>query len=245
MAGITEVEVTRLEVDESEEHRDEHATLVVLAREGVVDAGGYLCGHHLLGSEGAEESGGLCHEERGGDTLAAHVAEAEVELVVDEMVAIEVASYLLGGGHRGVEVDVGALGEVAGHHRHLDVTRDTQVALDTLLGDGGLLELVVGGEQLLVGLLEFAVGIFEFQVGHLQALGGAQPEEDEDDEREHDDRGDDDGVARHGLGVLLLELSESEEGVHLRELPFGIVGVDRVVDEVHLVVHLCGLLESS
>ena len=63
MSCVAEVEVARLEVDESEEHRDEHHQLVVLARECVVDACGNLCGHHLLCCECAEESCGLCHEE--------------------------------------------------------------------------------------------------------------------------------------------------------------------------------------
>ena len=49
MTSVTEVEVTRLQVDESEEHRDKHASLVVFARKGIVDAGTDLCGHHLLG----------------------------------------------------------------------------------------------------------------------------------------------------------------------------------------------------
>ncbi len=63
MTGIAEVEVTGGEVDESEEERDEHTALVVVARECVVHAVAYLCGHHPLFGQCEEESRGLCHEE--------------------------------------------------------------------------------------------------------------------------------------------------------------------------------------
>ena len=176
------------------------------------------------------------------------------------MVAIEVATYLLGGGHRGVEVEVFAIGEGVWHHRRLDVAGDTEVALDTLLGDGGLLELVVGRQQFLVGCLQFAVGLLQFLmgilqllVGYLQSLGRAHADVDEDDECDDDDRGDDDEAdqllacllhleACFLLCLLHLQFVDMEEGVHLRQLSLRVVGIDRVVDDVHLIVHVCSLL---
>ena len=52
MAGVAEVEVACGQVDETEEHGDEHATFVVFAGESIVDACGNLCRHHTLGGEG-------------------------------------------------------------------------------------------------------------------------------------------------------------------------------------------------
>ena len=98
--------------------------------------------------------------------------------------------------------------------------------------------MVIGREQLLVGLLQFAVGIFEFQVGHLQTTGTTDAEEEEDGQREHDDRSNDDGVK--GTGPLLLQahISEVELRVHLCQLALGIVGVDGVVDGVDVIIEL-------
>ena len=74
MACIAVVEMTGLQVEQAEPEGDEHAVGVVVAREGVVHAGANLCRHHALLSQGEEQAGGLCHEERGRDTLAADVA---------------------------------------------------------------------------------------------------------------------------------------------------------------------------
>ena len=139
MAGVAEVEMARLEVDKSEEHGDEHARLVVLAREGLVDLRTNIGRHELLGGKRAEQAGGLGHEQGGGHTLARDIAKTEVELIVLKDIAVEVAADLLGGSHRGENIKVGAVREVARHHAHLDITGNAQVALDALLGGRGLL----------------------------------------------------------------------------------------------------------
>ena len=134
------------EVEQPDEHGDEHTALVVVAGEGIVHLGGNLCRSDTLGGEGAEQTGGLCHEQGGRHALTRNVTEGEVEFVTDKHITIEVAADFLSGGHRGIEVEVGTIRKEAGYHRHLDVAGDTEIALDTLLGDGGLLQLVVGGE---------------------------------------------------------------------------------------------------
>ena len=55
--------MTGLEVDESQIHRHEHTGLVILARQRIVDARGNFGRHHVLGSQRAEQAGGLCHKQ--------------------------------------------------------------------------------------------------------------------------------------------------------------------------------------
>ena len=131
---------------------------------------------------------------------------------------VEVAAHLLGGLHRGIEVDVltvGEGGEDAGHHALLDVVGDTQLTLDALLGLGGLLELAVS-------FLEFAVSGLNL-LGMLVAAIEVDAEEAEDD----DAHGDTSPQAGH-VGLLGLLL-----GFHLRlvfgELQILVVAVEAVV----------------
>ena len=46
------------------------------------------------------------------------------------------------------------------------------------------------------------------------------------------------------LSLLHLQFVDVEEGVHLRQLSLRVVGVDRVVDDVHLIVHVSSFLEA-
>ena len=120
VTGIAVVHATGLQVDESEEHGDEHAVLVALAKL-VVQAGCYLGGHHALLGHGTEQTGGLGHEQRGGDALATDVAEADIDVVVLQQEVVEVATHLLGGLHIGIEVQSLVGGELAGDDGLLDV----------------------------------------------------------------------------------------------------------------------------
>ena len=104
MAGITEVEPASLEIDESKEHRHEHATLVVL-RQCIVHTGSNLCRHHLLGSKGTEETRSLSHEQRGRNTLTRNVANTEIEVITYQQIAIKITSHLLGRCHRCIEIE--------------------------------------------------------------------------------------------------------------------------------------------
>ena len=78
MPCVAEAEVTAAEVEQADEHGDEHALLVVLGQLGI-HACGYLCRRHQLLGQGVEQARGLRHEERGGHALAADVADGEVQ----------------------------------------------------------------------------------------------------------------------------------------------------------------------
>ena len=77
VAGIAEVEVPRRQVQQPDEHGDEHGILVVGTRQLAVEQGAYLGGLLALSGQCHEEACGLCHEERGGYALAADVADGD------------------------------------------------------------------------------------------------------------------------------------------------------------------------
>ena len=156
VASVAEPQVAALQVDQSDEHGDKHTLLVVGSQFGI-QSGGYLRWHHGLFRQRVEQSGGLCHEQRGRHSLARHVADAEVQAVALKQIAVQVATHLAGGRHRGIQVEIGTLGELVGYHAHLDGTGNAQLRLDALLGS--------------------------LHLGH--ALGGAVAEVDEDAEESH------------------------------------------------------------
>ena len=88
-----------LKVEESEEHGDKHAAFVVGTGQGVVDAGADVGRFHALLGQRLEQAGGLGHEQRCGDALAADVAQGEVELAASKQIAVEVAADFSGGNH--------------------------------------------------------------------------------------------------------------------------------------------------
>ena len=141
MTRVTEVEVSRLEIHQSEEEGDKHTSGITVG-EGFVHTDAYLGRHHALRCQCAEEARGLSHEERGRYALAADIADAEVEFVPLKEVAVEVAAHFLGWRHRGIHVETIPLGESAGHHTHLDLTGNTQFTINALLGGCGILQLI-------------------------------------------------------------------------------------------------------
>ena len=126
--------MTRRQVDDAEEERDEHAALVVVARQGIVHQCTYFGRGHTLRGQCLEQTRGLCHEQRGRHSLARYVANGKVQAVVLQHVAVQVATDLTGWGHRGIHVEAVANGEVVRHHRHLDVAGNLQFTLDAFLG---------------------------------------------------------------------------------------------------------------
>ena len=132
-----------------------------------------------------------------------------------------------------------------GHHAHLNVAGNAQVALYALLGGGGLLQLVVGG-------LQFLVGGLQLLVGPLQAASRTDAEDDEHGECQNDDAHDDHHQAEllalllhlHAL-LLALQLVDVELGAHLVELVLGVGTADGVARQVHGLIEAGGLLEVS
>ena len=169
MASIAERQMACLQIEKTYKHGDKHAILIVLTREGIVDAGADLCWHHALIGQRLEQSGGLCHKQRSGNSLATHIAYTEIEFVIVHDITIQVATNLTGRSHRGVHIESFYLWECAGHHRHLNVAGDTQLTLDTLFDGGSLLQLVIG--------------LLQFFVCNLEMLCCPVAEQHEDDHR--------------------------------------------------------------
>ena len=152
MAGIAVEQKTGGQVEHTHEERHEHVHLVHVGNR-LVDGLHDVVGQRLMGRHGAEGRTRHRHEERGGSTLARHVADAEEQLVVAEIEVEQVATYLLGRCQRGKELHVVAVvlrRELLGQHTHLDVTGNTEVALYRgLLGGGGLQLVDVFHQRLL------------------------------------------------------------------------------------------------
>ena len=234
MSGIAELHVARLQVDQSDEHRDEHALVVVLGQR-VVQAVGDRVGRELTVDKCAEHTGNLGHEESRGHALAANVAHAEVEQVVDQCVAIEVAAHLSGGSHHRVEVDILALGEDVGQHALLYLAGDAQLALDALLGLRSLLKLVVGLLQLRV---------HRAQRLHVRVAAISVEGEEADDDGCDGSAGDE---HRALLGNLLrlgviLGIGDGELGVKLVHLRAGLRRLDGVDHRTGALLPVEGLL---
>ena len=156
---------------------------------------------------------------------------------IHQEITVEVATHLLGRCHRTVYVKVRSLREVPGHHTHLDITGNAQVALNALLGSSGLLQLVVGRQQFLMGLLQLVVRF-------LQTLGGSQSEYHEDGQCQRDEYDDDDNGTELRALSFTLQFTHLEQRVHLVQLTLGIGTADRVFQQVHLTIETCSLLET-
>ena len=156
MPRIAVAQETGLQVKHTDEQRDEHVQVVVLGQRLVKclhdEAGLHLTGRHV-----AEQRARHCHEQRGGDSLARHVADAEDELLVVDVEVEQVATHRLGRHQRPEDVDVVAVGvgrEGLGKHRHLDVVRYLQLALEGGLLCRRALELLHVSGQRVLHLLE-------------------------------------------------------------------------------------------
>ena len=80
----------------------------------------------------AEQRARYRHEQRGGNSFAANVADAEDKLLVVDVEVEQVATHSLGRLQRSEDVDVVAVGigwECFGQHRHLDVVCYLQLTL--------------------------------------------------------------------------------------------------------------------
>ena len=133
MTGIAEVEMACVHIKHTNEHGNKHAVYIVLATKSFVHAGTYFGRQHALVGHGLEQACGLRHKQRCRHSLTAHIAHGKVEHVVANHIAIQVATNLLGGGHRGIHIQPLAMRESVGHHTHLYVARNLQFAFYALL----------------------------------------------------------------------------------------------------------------
>ena len=103
-----------------------------------------------MGGNRPEKAAGDRHHERGGNALAAHVADAEIEFFLPDEEVIKVAAHLLGGNNLSGHVDVlrfRIVREGLRKHGHLDVAGNLQFAFDPAFLFGYVLQapLVPGG----------------------------------------------------------------------------------------------------
>ena len=77
MATVTIGQVASLQIHQSDEHRDEHTTLIIL-RQLRIQMVGNVGRHHLLFGQSAEQADGLCHKQRGWYSLATDVAQTKI-----------------------------------------------------------------------------------------------------------------------------------------------------------------------
>ena len=149
MAAVAILQPSGSEVEHTDECGDEHHLVIVLG-EGVVESHGYLGRRAVLLSHNSEHTSGRGHEETGGNTLSTDIAYAEIQLVVQQEVVIQVASDLPCRGHRCIEVQLLPFRERREHirdHSHLDIVGNAKLALDTLLVSRSHFQLIDIGNQ--------------------------------------------------------------------------------------------------
>ena len=173
VTGITVVQATCWQVEDSDKEGDEHVSFVHVGYR-LVHRSHDAVGHRLVGRHGTEGRACYRHEERGRHTLARHVADAEEELLVAEVEVEEVAAHLLGRSQRGKELHVVAVlpgGELLGQHTHLYLAGDAQVTLyRCFLGRRVLQFLDVSHQRLLhipERLRQLSYLVDTFEVGQL------------------------------------------------------------------------------
>ena len=132
MAGIAVAQTTRRQVEHADEHRHEHVGVVASAR-GLVDGLHDARRTVLVGREGTEHGVYHAHHHRRRHTLAAHVADAEEELLVADEVVVEVAAHLACRHQRTIDTHVVVLQEVVGQHALLYLAGHEQLSGDTIL----------------------------------------------------------------------------------------------------------------
>ena len=237
MTCIPELHVTRLEVDESDEHGNEHTLLVVFGEHAVQSVGNGVR-RELAVNQRAEHSRHFRHIESCGHSLAADVAHAEVEQVVDERVAVEVAAHLAGRGHHGIDIDILALGEYVRQHTLLYLTGNAQLALNALLR--------------LRSLLKHVVGILQLLVDHLQALHllpvtiGKDGEEGDDECSDNATRPNHHAVFCQFLLLhLVLGVGDGELGIKLVHLRTGLRRLDGVYHRTGALLPVERLLQVT
>ena len=80
VAAVAEVEPAGVEMEQSDKHRDEHHTLVVL-RQALVHTKGDVGWREALSSKRTEQAGTLRHKQRGGHALAADIPRQKCSIL--------------------------------------------------------------------------------------------------------------------------------------------------------------------
>ena len=131
VSGVAVTQITGGEVLNAAEERHEHVVLVH-GRQAVVDGAHDEPGAVFLGRQGAERSARHGHHERSRDSLSAHVADAEEQLVVPDEEVVQVSAHFLGRNDGRRHVQVVPFGESVRNHGHLDIAGDPEFPLQAL-----------------------------------------------------------------------------------------------------------------
>ena len=136
MSGVDKGEVAAVDVQQAHEGGDEQPLAVVFAElviRAVKDLRERLAGERLI----FDDRLGDDHEQRRRNALAGNVRHHDGKMrVVHHEEVVEVTADLLGGVHRGIDVELVALrkgGEYAGEHIVLDLRGHVQLRADALL----------------------------------------------------------------------------------------------------------------
>ena len=141
VGGIAIGQVVGTQVEHAHEGRNKHHRFVGRC-DGVVHLAHDIGCILIIACQIAEEGTCNSHVERGGHTFTGHVADDEEQFVVLDDEVVEVAAHLLGGGHRGKEIQIVAFREYGGQHAHLYVVGNGELTLQSLLAGGGGLKIL-------------------------------------------------------------------------------------------------------
>ena len=136
MAGVAVSQFVGFQVEHSDKGRDKHTRLVVLGQRAPHGFCYLVSRIDVVAAGNAEHSHRHGHIEGGRNTFSRHVAHDEAEFVVVEIIVVEIAAHFLGRQQRGMDVDVGTVGQRLmglGHHAVLNIVGNAQLVLDTLV----------------------------------------------------------------------------------------------------------------
>ena len=131
-------------VQHPQQYRDKHAGVITL-RLFVVDLVKNSGRGQLRGRVGLDQCLGNCHEQGRGHPLAGHIADTEAQVIlIDQEHVVEVAAHLLRRMQCGMYLEamfIGKYGKRQGQHAHLYFPTNIELALETVLGGAGTLEV--------------------------------------------------------------------------------------------------------
>ena len=145
VTAVAETHFPGFQVDDSDEHGDEHQLLVIRGEGFIQFPRDFRDGRSLLNGH-AKDRARHGHQQTRRDSLSTHVTDAEVQLPVLNGKVIQVSAHLfrrnhLTGhvdpyldrrGHLSIDIDVHLLRELPGNQAPLDIPRHLELALDAL-----------------------------------------------------------------------------------------------------------------
>ena len=136
--------MTGLQVEHTDEKRHKHIGMVVLAHR-IVHLTHDLRRTVNLHGDGMEQHFRHRHKQGSRHALARHIADAEEQMLIADMVVEQIAAHRLRGCHMTVNIDIMTFREwrvLTGNHRHLNVVGNLQLIINGRLLGSGLLQIL-------------------------------------------------------------------------------------------------------